>query len=190
MTGGPPVQILVVEDDPVARRVLEAVLAADGHQVTVAENGQVGLGLWQLSNQRVIVSDWLMPELDGLELCRRVRAEPGRPYTYFLLQTARSGRESFLAAMDAGVDDFVTKPVPPEELKARVRAAQRMLGMKEELLALEGLLAVCSYCKRIRNADGGWGSLERYIEQRSKAEFSHGVCPECYDKHLKPQLGG
>lgn len=182
--------VLVVEDDPVARRVLEAVLTADGHQVAVAENGQVALDLWQLSSQRVLVSDWLMPELDGLELCRRIRAVPGRPYTYFLLQTARSGRESFLAAMDAGVDDFVTKPVPPDELKARLRAAERMLGLREELLALEGLLSVCSYCKRIRNAEGAWGSLERYIERRSKAEFSHGVCPDCYDKHLKPHLGG
>lgn len=182
--------VLVVEDDPVARRVLEAVLVADGHQVAVAENGHVGLGLWQLSSQRVIVSDWLMPELDGLELCRRVRAAPGRPYTYFLLQTSRSGRESFLAAMDAGVDDFVTKPVPPDELKARLRAAERMLGLREELLALEGLLSVCSYCKRIRSADSNWGTLERYIEQHSKAEFSHGVCPDCYEKHLKPHVGG
>ncbi|PYO74549.1 MAG: hypothetical protein DMD67_13420, partial [Gemmatimonadetes bacterium] len=67
---------------------------------------------------------------------------------------------------------------------------ERILGLREHVVALEGLLAVCSYSKRIRNADGGWGSLERYIEKRSKAEFSHGVCTECYEKHLKPQLGG
>lgn len=181
--------ILVAEDDPIARSVAEAVLTAAGHQVSVAENGEIALGIWQLSDQRVIVSDWLMPVLDGLELCRRVRAEPDRPYTYFILQTARSGQEDFLAAMDAGVDDFVTKPVPAAELKARLRVAERIIGLRQELTTLEGLLAVCSYCKRIRNADGGWGSLERYIEQHSKAEFSHGVCPECYERHLKPQLG-
>ena len=88
------------------------------------------------------------------------------------------------------MDDFVTKPVPGDELKARLGVAGRILGLREELMALEGLLSVCSYCKRIRNTEGGWGSLERYIEQRSKAEFSHGVCPECYDKHLKPYVGG
>ena len=182
--------VLVAEDDPVALRVVQAVLTAAGHHVSVAENGEIALGVWQLSDQRVIVSDWLMPELDGLELCRRVRAMPERPYTYFILQTSRAGSESFLEAMDAGVDDFVTKPVPADELKARLRVAERILTLREHVVALEGLLSVCSYCKRIRNADGGWGSLERYVEKRSKAEFSHGVCPECYDKHLKPQLGG
>lgn len=181
--------ILVAEDDPVTRRLLQATLTAEHHEVTLADNGQVALGCWQLSPQRIVLSDWLMPELDGLELCRRIRSVPGRPYTYFILQTSRSGRESFLEAMDAGVDDFVTKPVPADELKARLRVAERILGLREELTTLEGLLSVCSYCKRMRNADGGWGSLERYIEQRSKAEFSHGVCPDCYEKYLKPHLG-
>jgi hypothetical protein len=92
--------------------------------------------------------------------------------------------------MDAGVDDFITKPVRAHELTARLRVAERILGLREELLALEGLLSVCSYCKRIRSADSSWGTLERYIERHSIAEFSHGVCPDCYEKHLKPQVGG
>lgn len=181
--------ILVVDDDPVTRRLLEATLTTECHTVTVADNGEIALGIWQLSSHRIVVSDWLMPALDGLALCRRIRAMPERPYTYFILQTSRGGRESFLEAMDAGVDDFIAKPVPADELRARIRVAERILGLREELLALEGLLSVCSYCKRIRNADGRWGALERYIEQRSKAEFSHGVCPECYTKHLSPHLG-
>jgi phosphoserine phosphatase RsbU/P len=138
----------------------------------------------------VVVADWLMPEMDGLELCRKIRAALARPYTYFILQTARHGRESYLEAMDAGVDDFITKPVEAHELAARLRVAERILGLREDLLTLEGLLSVCSYCKRMRSADGSsWGSLERYIEQHSKAEFTDGVCPECYEKHLKPQMG-
>ena len=91
--------------------------------------------------------------------------------------------------MEAGVDDFITKPASAHELGARLRVAERILGLREEVLALEGLLSVCSYCKRMRNSDGNWGSLERYIEQHSKAEFSHGVCPDCYETRLKPQLG-
>jgi CheY-like chemotaxis protein len=183
------VNILVAEDDPVARQLLQAVLTAQGHAVTAAANGQDAWDVWQLSQQRVVVSDWMMPELDGLELCRRMRAAPAQPYTYFILGTTRSGRENFLAAMDAGVDDFITKPVAPDELKARLRVAERILGLREELLALEGLLPICSYCKRMRDAQGRWSSLERYIEQRSHAEFSHGVCPECYEKHLQPRIG-
>ncbi|HXM71170.1 MAG TPA: response regulator transcription factor [Thermoanaerobaculia bacterium] len=182
--------ILVVEDDAVTRRMLTAVLAASGHTVTEAEDGNEAWGAWQLSAPRVVLSDWIMPNLDGLELCRRIRATNAPSYTYFILQTVRSGKASFLEAMDAGIDDFITKPVVPEELKARLRAAARILDLRQELWALEGLLAVCSLCKRIREADGRWDSLERYVEARSKAEFSHGFCPECYESRVRPQLGG
>jgi phosphoserine phosphatase RsbU/P len=181
-------RVLLAEDDPVARVTLQAILAADGHEVTVAENGTQAWDVWRLSAPRIIISDWLMPELDGLALCRRIRGVRDRPYTYFILETSRSGRESYLEAMQAEVDDFITKPVPPDELKARLRVAQRILGLREELFQLEGLLPICSYCKRIRDGDGKWTSLERYIEQRSQVEFSHGICPDCYDKHIKPHL--
>jgi len=182
--------ILLAEDDQITRSTLAAILGAQGHEVTEAEDGAQAWGAWQLSAPRVVVADWLMPEMDGLELCRRIRATVGRPYTYFILQTARHGRESLLEAMDAGVDDFITKPAGAPELAARLRVAERILSLQGKVIALEGLLSVCSYCKRMRNTEGEWGSLERYIEQHSKAEFSHGVCPECYEKHLRPQLGG
>jgi len=180
--------ILIAEDDGVTRRMLKAVLGAQGHTVLEAEDGSEAWGAWQLSAPRVVVSDWLMPKVDGLELCRRIRAAPAPAYTYFILQTVRSGKANFLEAMDAGVDDFVTKPVALDELQARLRAAARILDLREELVALEGLLSVCSYCKRIRETDGHWASLERYIEARSKAEFSHGFCPDCYETHVRPQI--
>ena len=66
--------------------------------------------------------------------------------------------------------------------------AERILGLREELHQLEGLLPICSYCKRIRDETGSYGPLERYVEQRSGAAFSHGICPECYEKHVRPQL--
>ena len=181
--------VLLAEDDLVTRNALAAILRAQGHEVTEAEDGSQAWGVWQLSAPRVVVADWLMPEMDGLELCRKIRATLDRPYTYFILQTVRQGRESYLEAMDGGIDDFITKPVGAPELAARLRVAERILSLREELLALEGMLSVCSYFKRMRNAEGSWGSLERYIEQHSKAEFTDGVCPDCYEKHLKPQLG-
>jgi phosphoserine phosphatase RsbU/P len=181
--------ILLAEDDVVTRSTIAAVLRGQEHDVTEAENGVQAWGVWRLSAPRLVVADWLMPEMDGLELCRKIRATPERPYTYFILQTVRQGRDAYLEAMDAGVDDFITKPVGAPELTARLRVAQRILGLREELLTLEGLLSVCTYCKRMRSAEGEWGSLERYIERHSKAEFTDGVCPDCYEKHLKPQLG-
>jgi len=182
------VKILIAEDEPVSARLLEATLKNLGHEVTKTANGSDAWDAWLLAQPRVVISDWQMPELEGVELCRRIRERRGGRYTYFILLTARGGRESFLTAMDAGIDDFLAKPVDREELAARLTVAERILGLREELHALEGLLPICSYCKRSRDADGGYGSLERYIEQRSGAEFSHGICPECYEKHVRPQL--
>jgi hypothetical protein len=105
-----------------------------------------------------------MPVMDGIELCRKIRAQPPGPYTYFMMQTIRTGLDNFLQAMEAGVDDFITKPIVPEELLARLKVAERILGLREELMTLEGLLAMCSYCKRIRDTDGAWTPLERYVE--------------------------
>ena len=183
-------KILLAEDDAVAGRTLTAILTAQGHDVTAVDNGIDALGLWQVSQHRVIVSDWMMPAMDGLELCRKIRARPPGPYTYFVLQTIRTGLSNFLEAMRAGVDDFITKPVVPEELVARLEVAERILGLRAELTTLEGLLAICSYCKRIRDTDGAWMTLERYVEMHSPARFSHGVCPECSDKYLRSQLDG
>ena len=181
-------KILIAEDEPVSARLLEATLKNLGHEVTKTANGSDAWDAWLLAQPHVVISDWQMPELEGVELCRRIRERRGVRYTYFILLTARGGRESFLTAMDAGIDDFLAKPVDREELAARLTVAERILGLREELHALEGLLPICSYCKRIRDADGGYGSLERYIEQRSGAEFSHGICPDCYEKHVRPQL--
>jgi CheY-like chemotaxis protein len=184
------VNVLIAEDDAVARLTLAAVLTGAGHQSTAVANGQDAWDAWLVSQPRVVISDWLMPGMDGLELCRRIRARRGDRYTYFMLLTSRAGKDSYLAAMDAGVDDFITKPVDPDELGARLRVAERILGLREELHALEGLLPICSYCKRIRDQQEHWSRLESYIEQRSRAEFSHGVCPDCYAKHLEPHLKG
>src|SRR5262245_1158396 len=112
--------VLLAEDEAATRLMLTGVLRAQGHHVLEAEDGEQAWGIWQLSAPRVVVADWLMPEMDGLELCRRVRKAHGRPYTYFILLTSRSGVESFREAMEAGVDDFMTKPPRPDELAGRL----------------------------------------------------------------------
>jgi response regulator RpfG family c-di-GMP phosphodiesterase len=121
-------------------------------------------------------------------LCRRIRAERRVEYTYIIVQTSKSGKENYLAAMKAGIDDFVTKPVDPDELRARLGVAERILALRRELWQLEGLLPICSYCKRIRDAADIWQPVERYVGERSGAEFSHGICPDCYRQHIEPQL--
>src|SRR5258708_16317323 len=132
-------QILLAEDDAVAGQTLTAILTAQGHEVTAVDNGVDAWGLWLVAHHRVIVSDWLMPAMDGIELCRKIRSRPPGPYTYFMMQTIRTGLGNFLEAMQAGVDDFITKPNVAEKLGARLNAAERILELPEQLQTLDGL---------------------------------------------------
>src|SRR5207244_12410029 len=114
----------------------------------------------RVSGFQVVLSAWYMPERDGLELCGHVRARRKQPYIYFLLVTSRGGKQQYLAGMEAGADDFIAKPVDPDELRARLTVAERILGLRKELAQLEVLLPICSYCKRIRNESEEWEPLE------------------------------
>jgi DNA-binding response OmpR family regulator len=180
--------LLLAEDDAVARMTLSAVLTGLGYEVTEAEHGGEAWANLQLSHFPIVISDWQMPEVDGPELCRRIRARPTERYTYFLLVTATGGKKRYLEGMDAGADDFITKPVDMDELRARLKAAERMLGLRNHVQRLEGLLPICAYCKRIRDVAEQWQSIESYVEARSEAQFSHGYCPDCYEKYVRPQI--
>lgn len=182
------VQVLVADDDPVARAQLGALAEAAGYAVSSAQDGREAWEMLQLARVPIIISDWYMPEIDGPELCRRIRARRTEPYVYFILVTSVGGKKQYLAGMQAGADDFIAKPVDPDELRARLTVAERILGLRRELQQLEVLLPICSYCKRIRNDDESWESLESYIERRFETQLSHGICPDCYIKYIQPQL--
>ena len=96
--------------------------------------------------------------------------------------------ESYLRGMEAGADDFVTKPIEARELEARLRVARRILGLQSRIHQLEGLLPICSYCKRIRADNDVWYSVEQFLSGRSDAHFTHGVCPVCYVTHVQTDL--
>src|SRR3989442_6893769 len=116
----PGVKILIAEDEPVSARLLEATLKNLGHEVTKTANGSDAWDAWLLSQPRVVISDWQMPELEGGDLCRRIRERRGGRHTYLILLTPRGGRESFLTAMATGIDDFLTKPGGRAALGARL----------------------------------------------------------------------
>ncbi len=181
-------RVLIADDDPVSRRVLTATLEALGHAPVVAEEGRWAWARFQEQPADIVITDWMMPGLDGLELTRLIRAQQRERYTYILLLTALTGRASYLEAMDAGADDFVTKPVDRQELQARLRVAERILGLQREVHQLQGLLPICSYCKRIRDEGEHWCQVEDFVSRRTEAQFSHGICPSCYDTRVQPQL--
>ncbi len=134
-------KILVAEDDAVARLFLKATLLTFGHEVMVCENGLTALRAFEEHHPYIIISDWMMPEMDGLEFCQRIREKALDHYTYFILQTARSSRRDFRAAMEAGVDDFLAKPIDREDLFVRLRVAERIIQQRIEAEARIRLLA-------------------------------------------------
>lgn len=180
-------EILIADDDATSRLLLKARLEQLGHTPIVAEGGQ---GAWVTYRERrppVVITDWLMNDMDGLELCRRIRGEGRRVYTYVILLTVKSGKGPYLEGMSAGVDDFITKPFDPDTLAARLRVAERIIGLQTEVRQLRRLLPMCSYCKKIRDEANAWHGLEAYLSSRDTA-VSHGICPECLTNVVEPQI--
>lgn len=182
-------KVLVVEDDPIAARVLEATLRGLGHEPVMTAGGEAALTRTRAGDApRVVVSDWQMPGMDGLELCRRLRAMPGE-YVYFILLTGLSAtQDNQQSASSAGVDDFLTKPVNPVDLWMRLRVAERILQFTSQIRQLESFLPICGYCKNVRDDQNYWQKIEAYLSKRTGTTFSHGVCPDCMEKVIKPQL--
>jgi sigma-B regulation protein RsbU (phosphoserine phosphatase) len=127
------VKILLVDDDPVARRIHSTLLKAQGHEVLEASDGELGWRLVQDSQISFVVSDWMMPRLAGVDLCRKIRAAAFDRYVYVILCTSRGEKADLIEGMDAGADDFLVKPVGPEELRVKVRAGERVLTLQQGL---------------------------------------------------------
>src|SRR5215467_8056221 len=130
-------KILIAEDDRDSRELLRWMLEKLGYEVVAAENGKEAWEAFRRARFRLVISDVLMPEMDGLELCRRVRKHKQSKYTYVIIITALIGKKDYLEGMEAGADDFVTKPFDPDELKARLRVAERIISFQEQVAAAE-----------------------------------------------------
>ena len=182
-------RILVAEDDRFIRELLGVLLSAWGHSPHLAANGEEALRAFRAEYFPIVFTDWFMPDMTGGDLTREIRSNRNSPYTFIFLLTIREGRTAYLEAMDAGVDDFIHKPLDPETLAARIRLAERWLGLTRELAQLRGLLPICAYCKNIRDKADTWTSVEQYVETHSEAQFSHGICPTCMERIVKPEMG-
>jgi len=191
------VKILIAEDDSVSRRLLEAALVKWGHEVVVTRDGEEAWQQLQLAGAApLLILDWLMPKMDGVAVCRKARATPAFRATYMVLLTSRGNKEDVVKGLEAGADDYVTKPFDPEELRARVQVGCRMVELQSALAdrvteledalsrvnQLHGLLPICCYCKKIRDDQNYWHRVESYITVHSDVRFSHGICPDCTEK--------
>lgn len=126
-------KVLIAEDDPVSRRLLQSYLEKWGYEVTAANDGAAAWQLFQQDEFPIVISDWIMPEVDGLELVRRIRSLQRPFYVYAMLLTARSQKQDVVAGMEAGADDFISKPFDRDELRVRLREGERIVRLERSL---------------------------------------------------------
>jgi len=195
--------ILIAEDDPVSCRLLQATLERHGYKVIVTRDGtEATAKLNEINGPILAVLDWMMPGVSGVDICRAVLERKLSQPPYFIMLTAKGSRDDKVDALNSGANDFVTKPFDGEELIARVRVGIRVLELQSNLAArvreleeamanikvLQGLLPICTYCKKIRDDQNYWQQVEGYVAKHTSARFSHGICPDCYEKIIRPQL--
>ena len=171
-------KILVVEDDKVTCHMLRRLLESWGHEVDFAENGARAWDMFQADRFPIVISDWMMPELDGIELVRRIRSMSNQGYTYTILLTAKSRKDDVVEGMDAGADDFMIKPFDVSELHSRIRAGERIIALEQNLAqknnALEKAgLAVAESNQRIRRDLEVAARIQRGLLPRIFPDESH-----------------
>jgi sigma-B regulation protein RsbU (phosphoserine phosphatase) len=168
-----------------------------GYEVSVTEEGSSAWDRLQRSDAPALaILDVMMPEMDGLEICRRVRRQSPTIPPYLILLTAMSSKADVVKGIEAGANDYLIKPFHRDELKVRVGVGVQILNLQrsltervhelEEALSqvkqLQGLLPICSYCKKIRDDQNYWQQVDSYLSAKTEVQFSHGICPECYEQ--------
>lgn len=194
-------KILIAEDNQLDRHYLQGALEKWGYDYIACRDGKEA---WQVLEQgqdppQLAILDWVMPGLNGIELCQKIRQAKNLKTIYVIILTAMDRAEDLLKGFEAGADDYLTKPFNQDELYARLKVGIRIVELQnslaerveqlEESLSrvtqLQGLLPICTYCKKIRNDKNYWEQVEDYFSGHSEARFSHGICPKCYKKYFK-----
>lgn len=190
-------RILLAEDEAHPRRVLSQYLQRWGFEVVTAEDGLQAAALMDQGEPPLLaLIDWMMPGMDGIQLCQHIRSRTAAPYTYVILLTAKSDKEEIAAGLDAGADDYVTKPCDLTELRARLKVGERTVTLErtmahqlvtlrealDQVRQLKELLPICAWCKRVRGDEDYWQSIEEYLHDQAGTDFTHGICPHCVEE--------
>jgi putative two-component system response regulator len=129
-------KVLIMDDELVSRKKMDKLIQSLGHETVVAKDGIEGWEIWKNERNRMVITDWIMPRMNGLDLCRKIREAEGSQYTYLIMVTSKNNVNDIVTGMDAGADDFITKPFAKGELAVRIRAGERILGFETRDLVI------------------------------------------------------
>ena len=193
-------KILIVDDDPVWSSALDGLLREWGYETMVRMDGASGWQALQEENvPSLVMLDWMLPDMEGVDICLRLRKDARLRSLYVIMVTSRRELADVVTGIRAGADDFLSKPIEPAELRARIETGKRILGLQGDLAGrvreleaamaqikqLRGIIPICMYCKKIRDDKKYWQQVEHYVEEHTDAQFSHGICPECAKRVLE-----
>lgn len=195
-------RILVAEDDLTSRTILAGIIGKLGYEALMASDGGSALEIMTGDDvPEMAVIDWIMPVMDGIEVCRKIRCKDTEQPPYIIMLTGKDRKRDIVAGLEAGANDYISKPYDLDELKARIEVGRRMVSIQKQLAekivelkealghikTLKGIVPICASCKKIRDDKGYWEQVEVYVKNHSEAQFSHGICPDCIKK-LYPDL--
>ncbi len=193
-------KILIADDDAPSNFILHSLLTSWGYDVRSVNDGNAAWTvLCEPEHPQLLLLDWMMPGIEGPEIVRRLRQRAPEKTYYSIIITSRNDTDSVTSALDAGADDFISKPFDNNELRARVSVGYRTNCLQKTLTEnirdlnqalkrvkqLEGIIPICMYCKKIRDDNNSWNQLEQYISDHSEALFSHGMCPKCAEEQME-----
>ncbi|MCK5784520.1 MAG: response regulator transcription factor [Desulfobacterales bacterium] len=191
-------RILIADDGLTIRRLLETYLTHWGYDVVPVSDGNEA---WEVLKNpdapRLVILDWLMPGMDGVDVCRKARQLKHGKLFYIIIFTSLEDKKDLVTALEAGADDFIIKNFDKDELKARIKVGERVARLKSELDSrvreleesaahvkqLQGILPICMHCHKIRDDQEAWQRLDNYFAEHTDILLSHCLCPECYEKH-------
>jgi len=196
-------KILVAEDDLMSQIMLKAMVAKAGYEPVITGDGLSAYEiLVEPDAPKLAVLDWMMPGMDGVEVCRKIRELKSDEPAYIILLTSRDNKKDIIRGLKSGANDYVVKPYDVEELQVRIGVGRKVVELQSllagriaelqdalaQIKTLRGLLPICMYCKKIRDDKQYWQQVEGFISEHSEAQFSHSICPDCYKKYVLPEL--
>ena len=192
-------KVLIADDDSISRRLLQATISGWGHEVVLACNGdEAWEQLRSSESPQLIILDWMMPGVDGIEICKRLRERAASEPPYIILLSRRDTTADIVSGLQSGANDYVVKPFHPDELDARFQVGCRVIELQKALAnrvreleaaaahikELRTLLPICCSCKKIRDDQDCWHQLENYLLDHSEVRFSHDLCPICLQREM------